>query len=388
MIQRTLIGTGLIGLMGLTFGVSALAQQTSIRLAPAPRQTPAQMKAVFTDACGRCHPIERVTAIRRTKAQWEETINQMVTSRGATLTSDQYDTVLKYLVSQYGTTTPAQTSATPTPTPTTGRTPGAAPPPRTRAASGAGADDKMVVDDVAAARGRTLYAAGCIQCHGTTARGSDRGANLVRSLVVLHDRYGNELGPFLRKGHPTQSGPASAAFTDAQVADLSHFLHEKLNDTLRGAPGFTVQNILTGDKQAGAAYFDGAGGCRQCHSPTGDLAGIGKRYDPPALQQRFLFPRPPGRGPRGPALGGGASAAKQVTVTVTPASGASVTGVLINLDDFTVSLRDDSGQYRSWKRTPQLTVVKHDPYAAHVAMLDTFTDKNIHDVVAYLESLK
>jgi hypothetical protein len=79
---------------------------------------------------------------------------------------------------------------------------------------------------------------------------------------------------------------------------------------------------------------------------------------------------------------------KPVTVTVTTGSGETVTGVLEHLDDFTVALRDDAGQYRSWKRTPGLTLVKHDPYAAHVAMLDTYTDKNIHDVVAYLESLK
>jgi hypothetical protein len=81
-------------------------------------------------------------------------------------------------------------------------------------------------------------------------------------------------------------------------------------------------------------------------------------------------------------------AAKPITVTVTPPGGASVTGILVSLDDFNVSLRDDAGQYRSWKRTPDLAVVKHDPYAAHVALLDTVTDKNIHDVVAYLESLK
>jgi mono/diheme cytochrome c family protein len=367
-------------------GMTGLAQQTTVRLSPA-RPT-AQAKAVFAEACGRCHPVERVTATRRTKAQWEETITAMVTSRGATLTPEQYDTVLKYLVAEYGTTTAAAapTQARPPAAPATppGGAAPAGPPPRTRASGGAGPDDKMIVEAAAAQRGRTIYAAGCIQCHGTQARGTERGANLVRSLVVLHDRYGSEVGPFLRKGHPTQSGPASTSFTNAQMTDLSHFLHEKLNDTLRGAPDFTVKNVLTGDRQAGAAYFDGAGGCKQCHSPTGDLAGIGKRYDPPTLQQRFLFPRPPGRGPRM----AGVPAGKPVTVTVTTAAGETVSGVLASLDDFNVSLRDDAGQYHAWKRTPGLTVVKHDPYATHVAMLDTVTDKNIHDVVAYLESLK
>jgi hypothetical protein len=58
------------------------------------------------------------------------------------------------------------------------------------------------------------------------------------------------------------------------------------------------------------------------------------------------------------------------------------------MDDFNVSLRDTSGRYRSFARTPEVKVEKNDPYAAHVALLDEYTDKNIHDVVAYLETLK
>jgi hypothetical protein len=198
-------------------------------------------------------------------------------------------------------------------------------------------------------------------------------------MVVLRDRYGSELGPFLKKGHRTDSGAPTSGFADAQMKDLSHFLHQRVYDSLRGSPIFEVQNVLTGDAKAGAAYFNGEGRCNTCHSPTGDLAGIGGRYDPVNLQQRFLFPHT-GRG-RG-------SARSQVTVTVTPASGPPVSGVLVQIDDFNVSLRDASGAYHSWKRTPALKVVKTDPLAAHVELLDKYTDKNMHDVVAYLETLK
>ena len=179
-----------------------------------------------------------------------------------------------------------------------------------------------------------------------------------------------------------QGGPAASTYTDAQMVDLSHFLRERFNDTLRGSPIFTVQNVLTGDARAGEMYFNGDGGCRECHSPTADLKGIGARLDPPALQQRFLFPRPPGR------RAGGGGPGKPTTLTVTTPAGEKVTGVLVSLDDFNVSLRDDAGQYRAWKRVPGLTVVKNDPYAGHVDLLDKYTDKNVHDVVAYLESLK
>src|SRR5262245_6097975 len=70
----------------------------------------------------------------------------------------------------------------------------------------AGPGDRQLVDPAGADRGKTTYIAECITCHGPKARGTESGADLVRSLVVLRDRYGSELGTFLRKGHPTQSG--------------------------------------------------------------------------------------------------------------------------------------------------------------------------------------
>jgi hypothetical protein len=200
----------------------------------------------------------------------------------------------------------------------------------------------------------------------------------------LHDRYGDEIGPFLAKGHPLQSGKPSSSLTKQQVSDLAHFLHQAVYFTLRGAPDLKIQNVLTGDPKAGAAYFNGAGRCNTCHSPTGDLAGIGNRYDPATLQTKFLFPRTIGvarDGVRRPP-------AKPITVTVTQANGQVVEGVLDKLDDFNVSLRDAQGDYRSFRITPDIKVVKNDPYAAHVELLDQYTDKNMHDIVAYLETLK
>jgi cytochrome c553 len=173
-----------------------------------------------------------------------------------------------------------------------------------------------------------------------------------------------------------------SSLSDSQVKDLSNFLHQQVSNTLRSGPYTKVLNVLTGDPKAGAEYFNTAGTCSQCHSPTGDLAGIASRYDPPTLQQRFLFPRAISFGRRGIAL------AKPTTVTVSTPDGGSVSGTLVHLDDFTVALKDADGNYRSWKRTPQVKVEKHDPYAAHDELLDRYTDKDIHNVVAYLETLK
>jgi mono/diheme cytochrome c family protein len=241
-----------------------------------------------------------------------------------------------------------------------------------QAPPGPGPGDKQSIDAAAADQGKATYIAECITCHGAKARGTENGPDLVRSLVVLRDRYGSEIGSFLRKGHPTQSNRPTSSFTAKQMEELSHFLKQRFNETLRSSPTYRVQNVLTGDAKQGAAYFSGTGKCNSCHSPSGDLAGIGRKYDPPTLQQRFLFPQ----------------RTKPVTLTVTPPSGPSVTGSLVRMDDFNVALRDASGEYRSWTRTRDLKIQKNDPYAGHAELLDRYTDKDIHDLVAYLESLK
>jgi mono/diheme cytochrome c family protein len=246
-----------------------------------------------------------------------------------------------------------------------------------------GPADRPPVDAAAADRGRAVWAAECITCHGTQARGTDNGPNLVRSVRVLHDRTGSEIGPFLKKGHQMQSGRPSSALTDSQAVDLAHFLRQRINDTLRGSPIFNVHDILTGNATAGAAYFNGEGRCAICHTATNhSLAGIATRIPSPVdVQQRMLFPgtaRGRGTGPSPTA----------VTVTVTPNGGAPMSGVLLQLDDFYVTLRDASGTVHVVKQAPGTRVATTDPLQAHHELLDRITDKNMHDLVAYLVTLK
>jgi mono/diheme cytochrome c family protein len=242
--------------------------------------------------------------------------------------------------------------------------------------------NKQIVDPAAADRGRHLYASECVDCHGPTARGSDKGPNLIRSNVVLHDRVGSELGPFLKKGHPLQSKASSSSLTDNQIADLSHFLKQRIDDALKRQPLGDHINIITGDAAAGKAYFEGEGKCTTCHSVTGNLAGIGGRFaEPVDLQQAMVFPTGRGRGR-------GAPATAPVMLTVTPPGGQAVTGELVYLDDFDATLRDSSGQLHTFRRGPSVKVVKTDPLEAHHLLLDRISDKNIHDLVVYLETVK
>jgi cytochrome c oxidase cbb3-type subunit 3 len=228
-----------------------------------------------------------------------------------------------------------------------------------------------------------------VDCHGPTAHGSETGANLVRSTVVLKDHAGSELGPFFKKGHPLQSKKNSADLTFAQVVGLSHFLTQRVDDALKRSP--TGINEVTGDVTAGKAFFNGDGKCGTCHalmegSPR-TLFGISAKYpDSVNLQQAMLFPGGLGRG--GGRGGGIAPSANSVTITVTPPGEPAVTGTIVQLDDFDVQLSESDGTIHKWSRTAALKVVKHDPLAAHHELLDRLTNNNVHDLVVYLETVK
>jgi cytochrome c oxidase cbb3-type subunit III len=226
---------------------------------------------------------------------------------------------------------------------------------------------RQEVDPAASDRGKRVYTQFCINCHGALAKGTEQGPDLIRSPLVLRDRLGNEIGPALKKlaNHKTD-------LTNAQVADLTHFLKDQIEATAKNRNPVSPPNVLTGDLEAGRAYFNGAGKCNTCHSPSGDLAGVGRKYSPIDLQQRFLFPR----------------RSKPLQVTVTPSGGQPVTGSLERIDDFSVALRDATGEYRAFTRGPNVKVDIDDPLTVHNQMLDAYTDQDMHNVVRYLESLK
>lgn len=357
----------------LALGATALARAQEHPAPPPPPQISEKQalpdgpgKDTVQRVCGSCHSPNIVLGRGMTREGWSEVVSSMI-SRGAKGTQTEFTQVIDYLAKNL----PEK--------PGGGVVQAGARRRRGGGGFSVGPDDKQIVDTTAAARGGKLYDQECIGCHGAKARGAQNGPDLVRSLTVLHDRYGSVLGPYLHKGHPMQDGGSTTSLSDAQILDLSHFLHLQLNDTLRSGPYTKILNVLTGDPKAGEVYFSAH--CASCHSPTGDLAGIASKYDPATLQQRFLFPRTLSFEP-------GAAPPKPTTITVTTPDGQTVTGVLDKIDDFDVSLRDSSGEYHSWKRTPALKIEKHDPYAAHIELLDQLTDKDVHDVVAYLETLK
>ena len=229
-------------------------------------------------------------------------------------------------------------------------------------------------DPVAAERGQKLYAPSCAFCHGEKARGAE-GPNLLRSPLVLHDEKGELIGPVLLQGRADKGMPRFPSLTEAQVYDIAQFLHLQIELAAnRGI--YKPLDVVTGDPKKGESYFNGAGRCNTCHSVTGDLAHIARKYPPDQLQNRFLWP-----------ASGGAGRARKVTVTLP--SGETITGTLKRIDDFNVSLYDSTGSYRSWSReNTNIKVDIDDQLSAHRELLEKYSDDEIHNILAFLVTLK
>ena len=231
-------------------------------------------------------------------------------------------------------------------------------------------------DTAAVDRGRTLFEQSCGFCHGPDATGA-RGPDLVRSALVAHDVNGNLIGEVIRHGRADKGMPAMATMTDEQVGDIARFLHARAAEAIEssGVPSaYPVEKLLTGSADTGKAFFNGAGGCKNCHSPTGDLARIAAKYSAIELEAHMLYPD--SRQPTAHA-----------TVLVTLPSGEQIKGLLVHADDFMVGLRDASGWYRAFPRDG-VKLELQDPLTAHRELLGKLTQADVHNLFAYLETLK
>src|SRR6185312_5401583 len=223
-----------------------------------------------------------------------------------------------------------------------------------------------------AIRGQKQFQQSCAFCHGSTAGGGAEGPNLIRSSLVRHDKDGELIGQVIREGRPEKGMPA-IPLNPQQIADVVAFLHERLKETDRTSyahPNADLKLLLTGNAEAGKAFFNGAGGCAQCHSPSGDLAKIASKFSPADLQTRSLYP-----------------VGKKPSAVITLRSGKKFEGEFVRTDAFHAAIIDKDGWFHSWPLS-EVTIEVHDPLAAHRALLLKLTNPQMHNLFAYLETLK
>src|SRR5258708_8354476 len=222
--------------------------------------------------------------------------------------------------------------------------------------------------------GGGVFQGDCAFCHGRNAGGGESGPDLTRSKLVGEDVAGNKIAPLVRAGVPDRNMPAFK-LSDSEMEAVVAFIHaQKTNAESQkgGRRGVDASDLQTGNADAGKRYFENkdGGNCASCHSATGDLAHIGAKFQGLRLEQRMLYPR-----------------GVKSKVTVTLGGGQTVTGTLAYLDEFTVTLQDAAGKYRSWN-TDDVKYLVDDPSAAHVALFDKYTDADIHNLMAYLQTLR
>jgi cytochrome c oxidase cbb3-type subunit 3 len=226
--------------------------------------------------------------------------------------------------------------------------------------------------------GEVRFGAQCGFCHGKDAAGGETGPDLTRADVVAQDSNGDKLAPVIRAGRPSSGMPAFPSLTPGEVNAIVAFLHtqmDKFAELGGGRRSVEPADLATGNAAAGRVYFEGAGKCASCHSTVGDLAGIAKKYQGLNLLRRILYPA--GQGP----------AAPTARATFTLASGQTIVAPVVAEDEFSVTVLDPLGA----RQTYQMSAVKvkvDDPLAAHFDQLGKYTDADMHNVYAYLETLK
>lgn len=240
----------------------------------------------------------------------------------------------------------------------------------------------------AVTRGLTAYNTTCGYCHGQRGKGGNGGPDLIASDVTLHDEDGVGMAEYL-KGAVHQKA-VKTDLTQAQVYDIASYLHSRIIATANHNDPIHVEDVAkAGDPKAGEAYFNGAGGCAKCHQPEGNLKGIGSKYDIVTLQDRIANPRGGGRGGFGRGGGPAAPDPNAITATVTLPNGQTFKGIPVLNSDFDVTLRFPDGSTQTWARNNGIPKVElTDPMAEHLVILTKLTDTELHNLTAYLATLK
>lgn len=235
----------------------------------------------------------------------------------------------------------------------------------------------------AISRGLPAYNSTCGYCHGERGKGGKAGPDLIASVVTLHDEDGIQLAAHVKE--PQHVKVAKVEASDSAIADIAAYLHSRVIYA-SGRGNVHMSEVVIGDPRAGEQYFNGAGGCAKCHSPSGDLKGVGAKYDSATLQERLVMPRA-GRG----GFGRGAATASATTpyATVTLPSGERIKGAPLRVTDFDVTLRLADGSTKTWARSHGLPKVEiTDPLQAHIDLMMKLTDPDMHNLTAYLDTLK
>ncbi len=227
-------------------------------------------------------------------------------------------------------------------------------------------------------QGSALFRQDCSFCHGRDAGGGESGPDLTRSKLVAADVDGDKIGPVVRNGRPDKGMPPFDR-SDQQIASLVAFIHTQQNLALAsasgrrgsgGRKGVDASDLQTGNVEAGKQYFNGAGGC--CSLPFADRRSGWTRI---ALQR-------PGTRRNRCSIPDTRSRKSQSHSRLVRRS--------MELWNIWMSLRLGSSIPRAPidHGGPAMCTFKVDTALdAHVELFSKYTDADVHNLMAYLQTL-
>jgi len=217
-------------------------------------------------------------------------------------------------------------------------------------------------------QGRQAFESNCAVCHGMDASGG-RGPNLRRAHIA---RAPDEaaLCDLIETGIPPEM-PAGAFLTDVEVRALVAFVRSL---------GQSEATAVSGDPAHGARVFAG-NGCASCHILAGRGTGLGPELTDLGDRRSAAYVRevlldPAARLP-----------AEFLMVRVTTRSGEATEGIRVNEDNFSIQLKDASGNLRSFEKDQ----LKSQERLKGQTLMPSFKDLpplDIQDLVAYLMAPK
>jgi len=219
------------------------------------------------------------------------------------------------------------------------------------------------------ATGRALYNGRCGHCHGQNGEGG-RGATLNTGRF-RHGGSDRELFLTIRQGIPGTEMPGAFNLPEMEIWRMVGYVQQL------GRQG--ASDPSPGDAKAGAVVYERSG-CAQCHTIEGrgafvgpDLSDIGARRAVRYLRESIVEPN--------------ADVPLDFrSITVTDAKGTSTSGIHLNEDEYSVHLRDLSGNLRSFmkKELADVTLPRQSMMPAYGAL----SPADLENLVAYLGSLR
>jgi cytochrome c oxidase cbb3-type subunit III len=244
-----------------------------------------------------------------------------------------------------------------------------------------------VGDAKTAKLGEYQFRLNCAFCHGLGARGGGRGPDLTRAK-----RHGGSDAEIFHNIHDGIAGTAMPAATNGgigvgmsdeeiwQVVTYIRSLEAK-------APAQPAGNAAHGKE-----LFNGTAGCSTCHMMVGkggrlgpDLTSVGASRSTEYLVESL-------RNPSRRLAQGIFEAMKEfpqeyVSVSVVTSDGAKLSGVVLNEDQFTLQMLDASEQLHLFEKDKLRSLEKKRESAMPVYDEKTLSDKDLQDLIAYLQTV-